>query len=273
MRPSRLITTALLPLALVACGQSATKTPPQVVQRPVDVLRAAAEKTVSARTARMEMRVSGGGLEMTATGVTSLTEMKTVMKTKTSVGGTTVEGEARVLGDVMWMTTPPGVPVAKPWMKIDIAALGKSLDVDFEALANMQQQNDPAQSLAYLQGASDDIAEAGTEDLRGVKTTIYKGTFNLAKARDAQPQERTKKAIDSLIKKLKSDTMPVTVWIDADGRMRKMVQTIDLAKVTDGQASGDMTTTFEMYDFGVAVEVTPPPASQVGDGSVLFRKR
>ncbi|HEV2891487.1 MAG TPA: hypothetical protein VGX28_14035 [Frankiaceae bacterium] len=272
MRPSRVLATALLPLALVACGQSAKKAAPQVVQRPADVLRLAAEKTVAARTARMEMHISGGGLEMTGSGVTSLTEMKAVMTTKTSIGDRTVDSEVRVLGDVMWMTTPPGVAVQKPWLKIDVAALGKRLDVDIKALREMQQQNDPSQSLAYLQGASDDFAETGTADLRGTPTTIYKGTLNLAKARDGQRSERTRKAIESLITKLKSETLPITVWIDGDGRMRKMIQTIDLAKVTDGQASGTMTTTIEMYDFGAPVVVTPPPAAQVGDGGVLFRR-
>lgn len=266
----RLLAVLLVPALLAGCGESE---PPRVVQRPSEVLKLAGDRTTAAGTARMEMRVSGGGVELTGSGVTALQEIKGVMTTSTTVAGQTFDSEMRMLGDVLWMTAPPGVGSGKPWLKIDISEMLKRQDVDIDALTELQRQNDPTQSLAFLQGASDDIAAQGTEDLRGTRTTRYKGTLDLEKARDAAKSDAQRTMLDSAIRKLKTSTLPIEAWIDDEGRMRKIVQTMDLGLISDGQASGTMRLTFELYDFGVAVEVTPPPADQVGDGSALFPKR
>jgi hypothetical protein len=61
------------------------------------------------------------------------------------------------------------------------------------------------------------------------------------------------------------------VWIDDEGRMRTMLQTIDLSKVAGAEGgAGALTTTFELYDFGTDLDVKPPPADQVGDGTALL---
>ena len=54
--------------------------------------------------------------------------------------------------------------------------------------------------------------------------------------------------------------MPMDFWIDAQGRLRAEQYSIDSAAY-----SGVLSTRIELYDFGVAVHVTPPPASQTSE--------
>lgn len=271
MRLRLLLTTALVVPALIACaskdGGNAQKND-TIGQKPIDVVRAAAEKTIDAGSARMSMTMEGPGMSMTASGVTATDKVLGSMTMTMNAGGQKIDMEMRMLGQVMYMKMP-GLPTGgKPWAKIDIEALSKQGNVDLAALSQIQQ-NDPKQALAYMRGMSDDVKEVGTEDVRGTATTKYEGTLDMNAAAKAQTDARVRAAIESVVKQLGTAKIPTTLWIDAEGRMRKMVQTIDLS-ATGGGASGTMTTTIEMYDFGVAVDVKAPPENEVGDGSALF---
>lgn len=273
---TRLLATALLLPVLVACGAkdgssgAAKNDNPVVAQQPIDVLRAAAAKTTEAGTARFAMTVEGGGMTMNGTGVTALGEVKSSMKMSMAVQGQTIDMEALMLGNVMYMKMPM-LPTGGKWMKLDLAELSKAGGVDLEALTQMQQ-NDPKQALAYLEGVTDDVKKEGTETVRGAETTKYSGTLDMSKAASAQKDERVRKAIESVTKQMGTSKIPTTVWIDAEGRLRKMTQTIDLSNAGgDMQGlTGTLTTTFEMYDFGVALDLKAPPADQVTDGSALL---
>ncbi len=59
---------------------------------------------------------------------------------------------------------------------------------------------------------------------------------------------------------------PADVWIDEQGRLRKIHYAVTLKVPEDMEATAtQMTieTTQELFDFGVTVKVTPPPANQV----------
>jgi hypothetical protein len=271
---TRLLATALLLPLLVACGAkdgSGSKNGPVVEQQAVDVLRAAAAKTAEGGTARFAMSMEGSGMTMQGTGVTSLSGIKSSMKMSMAVGGQTIDMEAIMLDTVMYMKMPMLQPDGK-WMKLDLAELSKAGNVDLEALSQMQQ-NDPKQALAYLEGVSEDVKKEGTESVRGVETTKYSGTLDMSKAASAQKEKRVRDAIESVVKQMGTSKIPMTVWIDKDGRLRKMVQTVDLSKASgEGMEglSGTLTTTFEMYDFGVKLDVKAPPENEVTDGSALL---
>jgi hypothetical protein len=273
MRLRLLAATLLLP-ALAACGNADPKAKgPSVVQQPADVIRLAGDATTKAGSARMAMVMDGPGVTMHGEGVTALGEVKGTMSMTMSVAGQTIDMEMRMLGDVIWIKMPAltAETGGKPWLELNLTELSKRADVDFEALQQFRQ-NDPTQSLAYLEGASDDVKEVGKEDVRGVATTKYQGTFDLSKAAKNAPTDRARKAIQSIADQLGGTTMPTTVWIDAEGRLRKMTQSIDLSKMKKAAgASGTMTVTMELFDFGVDVDVQQPPANEVGDGSVLLK--
>ncbi len=264
----RLAALALLLPVAAACGS-----PDVVKQSAVEVVRRAGDKTAAAGSARMAVDIKGAGFAMTGEGVSSLSEPTATMSMTIDAGGRQVVMESRVLDGVMYLKMP-GIPGPKPWLKFDLEELSKTSGVDLAALSQMRQ-NDPKQSLAYFEGVSDDVRADGEADVRGAHTTRYRATFNLEKARDAQTDPDAKEAIDGLIKKIGTSTIPATVWIDDEGRMRKMTYEIDVSKVPDAPAGakGTLVTTMEMYDFGVAVDVTPPPAAETADGAEMLQQK
>ena len=162
------------------------------------------------------------------------------------------------------------LPAGKSWVKVDLATAGRSVGVDASGLSQAQA-GDPSQTLDFLRGASDRVIRVGTEDVRGSATTHYRAVVDLNKAADQSPTARD--AIKSTVKLLGSSSMPVDVWVDAQGRVRRMKYVVDLSKskVTASTASvpGSVTFTLELFDFGVPVQAVVPPADQVVDLSEL----
>lgn len=260
----RLAALALV-LPLAACGGS---TPAEVTLSAVEVVRAAGTKTAEAGTARVAMTMAGTGFSMTSGGASSLDDLEAEMTTTIEAGGQRAETETRLLDGVMYLKMP-GLPGGKPWVKLDLDQLSAG-GANIGALARVRQ-NDPTQALSYFAGVSDDIREDGKEDVRGTATTRYRGTFDLRKAAGAQTDAEAKKAVETVIESIGTATFPATVWIDGEGRMRKMVYEFDAAKLkTAPGLSGTLTTTFEMYDFGVRVDVNPPPAEDTADAAKVF---
>ncbi|MBV8160798.1 MAG: hypothetical protein JO265_07735 [Acidimicrobiia bacterium] len=168
------------------------------------------------------------------------------------------------LPQVLGSALPPG----KSWVKIDLATAGRSVGVDVGALSQAQF-GDPSQTLDYLRGTSNAVARVGSDVVRGTPTTHYRATVDLRKAANMSPTGGD--AIRSTIKLLGSANQPVDVWIDAQGRARRMSYTADLSTSKAGAAAGagSVTLTLELFDFGVPVQVVVPSADQVADLSAL----
>jgi hypothetical protein len=170
-------------------------------------------------------------------------------------------------------TLIPQMPAGKSWVKVDLAAAGRSIGVDVNALSQ-SQAGDPSQTLAYLRGASGDVTRVGTEDVRGTQTTHYRAVLDLNKAADQSPGAR--EAIKSAINALGSSKQPADVWVDAQGRLRRMRYIVDLSKSkvaasTPGVPTS-LTFTLELFDFGVPVQAAVPPPDQVVDLGALTGK-
>ena len=58
------------------------------------------------------------------------------------------------------------------------------------------------------------------------------------------------------------DGQPIDVWIDAEGRVRRVELRLD-APATGGALAGRATTTFELFDVGEPIEITPPSPTDV----------
>jgi hypothetical protein len=164
-------------------------------------------------------------------------------------------------------------PGLKGWIRFDLQALGEEAGLDFDQLMQLGSQSDPSQALAYLRAASDDIQEVGSEEVRGVETTHYRMTVDLARVAAAAPpaqREALQAQVDELIEKSRIQNVPTDVWIDEDGLVRRQRLTYENMAFAPG-VHGDMTMTMELFDFGVDVEVDPPPASQVVDLQELLK--
>src|SRR5581483_9141244 len=106
-----------------------------------------------------------------------------------------------------------------------------------------------ADPLALLRSSPATAVMVGHETVRGVATTHLRVTLDLA----------------ALATRLRSQgytvddpgraTEPADLWVDAQGRLRRMT-----SPGRSGGASG--TITLELFDYGVHVDVQPPPADQ-----------
>lgn len=101
-----------------------------------------------------------------------------------------------------------------------------------------------------------DLKKTGTDTVRGVATTTYRGTLRLNKRALNIDNPAVTKAVPS--------TTRVDIWISGDGLIRRVR---DAFVTRTGTLAFTTTTTFEYYDFGVPISVTAPPASQVAQGN------
>jgi hypothetical protein len=162
---------------------------------------------------------------------------------------------------VYYMKLPQGaglpLPPGKEWFKIDLKQLGQTQGLDLEQLAQVSQ-SDPSQALDFLQGASDDFHEVGTEDVRGKPTTHYTGTVDLNKVAENAPADLAEQ-YKKLAELAPSPTVPMDVWIGDDGYVHKLQFEQKLA------AGSSMTMEEELYDWGTDVNVTVPSDDEVVD--------
>ena len=139
-------------------------------------------------------------------------------------------------------------------------SFGNSAGVDFAQLAQ-GNQSDPAQYLRWLWAVGEDVEELGTETVRGVETTHYRATVELDRVVEAgEPEVRdaTRVWIDLLKRQLELGEVPIDVWVDEDGLVRRIEQEYEVGG-TQTQIR------MELDDFGIEVDAEAPPADQVID--------
>jgi hypothetical protein len=160
----------------------------------------------------------------------------------------------------------PGEP-HKPWVKFELpkelAGFG-GVGPGFGPGPG-EGGGDPTEALQYLQAAASKVNVVGREQVRGAPTTRYAVTFDAAKQAAQLPAELSGVYEESGFAFAK----PADVWIDQQGRLRKIHYTVTMKAPDLGTGAEQTATrvtvesTLELYDFGVEVHVTPPPASQV----------
>lgn len=275
---NRVLLLLVLPLALLtACGGGDTLS--------LDAVAQAADKTAAQKSARfdMSMQMTMPGLEkpvrLLATGAvdyaSDAARVDMDFAELASAMGQAGRGEMKMSmifdSPMMYMKLPAaamqggGAPPT-PWVSVDLT---KATGVDLGQL-NQFSQN-PADQLEMLRAASDDVEERGKKEVRGVQTTHFKATLNLRKSLDeglkALPEKdraKTRRALEAMVEQSGLDTIPVDVFLDEDGVLRRMVMDLAIAAGEGGQKVR-MVMTMDMFDFGTEVDVAPPPASQVTD--------
>ena len=154
----------------------------------------------------------------------------------------------------------------KPWVKLQADELGEAAGSLGGTL-----QSDPGAFLDLLTEVGGPIEELGDEVVRGVATRHIATEIVPADAVEAAEGERAEKLrgkLEELGVSLDDvQPIPVEAWIDADGYVRRLVVTVDLGGLTDadGGDGATITQTIELYDFDEPVEITVPPADQVGE--------
>lgn len=139
----------------------------------------------------------------------------------------------------------------KPWIKIDLKRSGQAGGIDFNSFLRFGAGGDPTKQVQVLRGLGK-LHKEGTETVRGVKTTHYSGTIDLNKVPGGRQLART----------AGSSSIPVDVWVDENGLVRRERWS---EKLTLGTARTKIDTTMDLYDFGAPVVAVIPPAQDVTD--------
>jgi hypothetical protein len=255
---------------------------------PVEVVQVAYKKTASAKTAKVDFTTTMTGLpngtsfEMAGQGVVDFENQRANLLMQTPMG----EMEMRKIGTVIYQRMPEALqtqlPGQKPWLKMDFDAMTQE---QFGAsLSDLQGNvpNDPAQQLSYLQGVSDSVEDLGEEEVRGEPTTHYRAVLDLEKA-SAEQGEQARQVYDQLEQQFGTTTVPVEVWLDKDGLVRRYEMSVPLPIPPNqssqqgasggSQGQGQITIVEEFYDFGTPVNVEEPPADQTVDFAELMASR
>jgi hypothetical protein len=155
-------------------------------------------------------------------------------------------------------------PSLKPWLKLDVGQGGRTQQLDFGSFLQFSQGGDPTQALEYLRAAGK-VKKEGGADVRGVATTHYKVSVDLRKVADkaaASRRDELRKNVNRLIALTGSSTIPIEVWIDKQGYVRKEMYT-EKVKLQGQKAAVEASV--EMFDFGTPVVAPVPSAAEVTD--------
>jgi len=276
-------TVVAVALGLTACG-SGVSTSDSVTKTTVPVSRkivlTSITTTAAARTARidLQMKMSGdsmGSFDVTGEGLTDFASGNTdmTMRFDGPIGMEMGDGfEIRGVDGTVYMRMPAALQIPltedKPWIAVDVPSDSNSFTSPFA----LGSQTDPTKALAYLEKVSNDVREVGSDRIRGVETTHYTATVDLGRAIDANNNKLPAGLHDNL-KELAGlfGNIPAEVWIDGEGRLRRVTLRLDLGDMfrgldPNGSTGADhvvITETLDLYDFGVPVNVVAPPAGQV----------
>jgi hypothetical protein len=274
----------LLLLAFVpaACGSTQSFAPPSLAE--------AATKSSNASSMKFDMSMAFNSLQltqpvaMTASGAADNAGHRMRMTIDMSKYASGVGGAATNPADwrgteiadlsngrlIVYMSLPflrKLTPGGKPWIKMDLDAIGKRLGVDFSQLTNLSVN--PAQMLDWLRATSGSITKIGAETVGGVQTTHYHATVDLAKYPRLVPPSRRaamRRTVDALTKLAHVSRFPADAWVGADGLVRKLHVAI---RETVGGQPLEVAVALRFHDFGTPVHVTVPPSSQTVDFSKL----
>ncbi|MEU8796089.1 hypothetical protein [Spirillospora sp. NPDC048819] len=170
-------------------------------------------------------------------------------------------GEQILLGSNIYIKLPSlpggGGSSGKPWIKMSLDEIGKKAGVNFDKLLQQSQQMDPVQNTKLLT-ASKDAREVGKENVDGVETTHYTGTYRIEDAVAKLPPE-SQEMYRTGMAQTGMENMHFDLWVDDQQLPRKV------ALKSQGTAVGALNMTIKYHDFGKPVQITAPPESQVTD--------
>jgi len=276
-------------------GAFATSTPavPVVTAR----LQSAAVQTAAASSVAVSMTataVTGGTTSTLVTGsgafdlTTDAGRLSLSSPALSTALGQATSGSVTALSDGtdLFVQVPQlaSLTGGKTWLELPIttAAAGSGTGGGAGALSG-GALGDPSKILGLLAQYGGTVTTVGPATIGGTPTTEYRADISLSQVAAAAPAgvRRPFTGTDRRgLQRLGITSVPVSVWIGSDGRLRQVQVTVDLTHATlpalglgPGSTSSSttpparpvVTETIGLTDYGVPVSVTPPPASQVTD--------
>ena len=250
-------------LAALATGCAPDADAPQAAPSPSDpsavsVLRAAAAATELQGSARYALstatRINDQDVVLSGEGVFDWKALKGRTTYVIPVG----KVEQRLLGGTLFFVLPQqtGVFFSIPTAEVALTPLGGTVS--------------PTAQLAALA----EVTEAevvGEQEVRDVATTRYRGSYDVPAALQRAQGVQRHALRSSLGAAVDLPEMPFEAFLDEDGLLRRLTQTVEVpaSPTTNGQVL-TVTTTLELYEFGLDVIVPGPPAEAIRDGAPLL---
>ena len=237
----------------------------------------AAGKTAAAGSARVatEVRVADPGLgqvRFSGQGAFDFDERKGEMDLRLLEGEEGAFGgrsKAVFVDTSVYYQLPPGaLGGGETWIRLDLQNIADASGLDFGPLVQGSQA-DPSQYLLWLSALGPGVTKIGEEEIRGVPTSRYRAVvdLNLLESQAPPGKEAEWSAyVQTLRDRIGLDFIPVEVWVDDDGLIRRLYHEHGFA--TEGTSA---VVTTELYDFGVDVNVKAPPPGQVAALDDLIR--
>ena len=156
------------------------------------------------------------------------------------------------------------IPGGKSWARVDLEQAGKAAGVDVNQMLAQAAAQNPANVLDLLRSAGS-VQAVGPAAADGV--THYSATIDVAKAAGLVGGPAPD-AVQHLIAQGGPSTIPVDVWVDGNGLVRKL--TVDQTVGTGAEAA-TVHLNLGLSGYGTtAVHVTAPPSADTLDATGLI---
>lgn len=217
---------------------------------------AAAEATTSTGTAvielRMQMKAGTSDVTITGVGVVDFVADRASL-TLTTPGRQPVEFV--VDGETVYQRDP-NLPASggKPWVVVPTGPVGGL------SPAAAGSGGDPLATLRMLEddGLLRDVRHDGDDEVGGVQAARYTAAVDGDKLRERVGDLRPELA--AMARAVRVNDTAVAVWVSDDGLLRRVETTVSM---TVGEQSFDMSTGFDLRDFGAPARIEVPPPDQV----------
>lgn len=260
-----------------ATSRGATTTSPPATTA-AELVDRAVTSTDAAKTMHVTMSstMNGGAgigtIAITADGDVALDPMRMALTLQMGMGssGLTINMNERLVDGNLYMTFPllsQSIP-GKSWVQVPAGQAISGLD---------PSSTSPASALALLAAGGGSAQRVGTATVDGVPTTEYAMSINAAKAKaDASTNMKVlspslRQAFTSELKSMGLGTTEVHAWIDGNGLIRKIDETVPLTipnsslGVSNAAGSTNMTESVQLVysSFGEPVTVALPPPQSI----------
>ncbi|GGO06208.1 hypothetical protein GCM10010116_12230 [Microbispora rosea subsp. aerata] len=260
---------AVAAITVAGCGTTATPSLQNVTLSAAEVIQQTAQKADEVNTYAADLVVNvtdaksghGGFVQGTMLYQKTPQLASEINLSQVSFNGQNVPGGVRVIlqGDVAYVKLDmlkTLVGATKPWVKLDLGRLGSEAGVNVDQYLAQARQFDLKTSAALLT-ASKDVKPVGGEQVGGVDTTHYSGTFPVDEAVKQLPEDEREHVRSGLAKS--AEDVKFDAWIDAQGLPRK----VELSGGEPGDGTVKATVMFKSFNEPVSIEA--PAADQVGE--------
>ncbi|MEI5102178.1 hypothetical protein RB200_31330 [Streptomyces sp. PmtG] len=247
---------------------------------PIAALRAIESTTDKADSAKVESETTMGSvMSMKASGALGWSDGLTGTMTITYTGGQLAETmrqtgstsmEARYLPDAYYAKMGEQFAAqadGKHWIKYAYGDLERIGGGSGAYMKDAMQNSTPHQSVKMLL-ASGDVKKVGEETVRGVNTTHYSGTIDVAELAE-KSSGLSESQLADMRKQLEQagvTTETVDIWVNDENLLVK--------KVEKGQMkTGELSSTAYYSDYGTDASAEAPPASDTADFKDLMNRQ